>query len=114
MTFPRPLRFALPLFAICLLTAGCATHTYGGPPPPPPPPYSGVPALVRSAEHQGFRAGLEDGARDADNRRGYHPKRDRNFHDTPGYNPSLGPYGPWRNYFRNAYLRGYDQGFYHR
>ena len=25
--------------------------------------------------------------------------------------PALGPYGPYRDSFRGAYLRGYDQGF---
>jgi hypothetical protein len=114
MNFSRPARLALPLIAAaCLLTTGCAPRTYAGP-PPPPPPYGGPSALIQSAEHQGFRAGVDDGARDAYNGRGYHPKRTRSFHDTPGYNPSFGPYGPYRNHFRNAYLRGYNQGFYHR
>ena len=114
MNLFRPARLALPLIAaVCLLTAGCASRTYvvG---PPPPPPYGGPSALVQSAEHQGFRAGLDDGSRDAYDHRGYHPKRSRAFHDAPGYNPSFGPYGPYRSYFRNAYLRGYDQGFHRR
>lgn len=108
MNLFRPARLVLPLIAAaCLLATGCATHRYAG----PPPPYGGAPALIQSAEQQGFRAGADDGARDAYHRLGYHPKRDRKFHDTPGYNPSFGPYGPYRNHFRNAYLRGYDQGF---
>jgi hypothetical protein len=73
-----------------------------------------VPALVQSAEHQGFRAGADDGARDAYYHRGYRPKRDRKFHDAPSYNASLGLFGPYRNYFRSAYLRGYHNGFYNR
>lgn len=114
MHLSKPARLAIPLItAICLLSAGCASHVYPGP-PPPPLPYAGVPALIQNAEHQGFRAGTDDGARDAYNHSGYHPKRDRKFHDTPGYNPSLGPFGPYRNHFRDAYLRGYYNGFYHR
>lgn len=107
-------RFALPFIAaVCLLTAGCAHPTYVGP-PPPPPPYPGPSPLIQSAEQQGFRAGAADGSRDAYNRMGYHPKRTRAFHDTPGYNPAFGPFGPYRAHFRDAYLRGYYQGFYHR
>lgn len=111
MNLFRPTRLALPLIAaVCLLTAGCASHNYAG----PPPPYNAAPPLIQSAEHDGFRAGVDDGSRDAYNRTGYHPKRDRSFHDTPGYNPSFGPYGPYRSHFRSAYLRGYNQGFYRR
>ena len=107
-------KWILPLAAAAtLLTAGCAERTYvAGPPPPPPPPYQGVPALVEQAEHNGFRSGMDDGARDSTNGFGYHPKRDGKFRDTPGYYPQLGPFGPYQSYFRNAYLRGYYKGFY--
>lgn len=114
MNLFRPARFALPLIAVaCLLTTGCGHPTYVGP-PPPPPPYPGPSPLIQSAEQQGFRAGVADGSRDAYNRMGYHPKRTRAFHDTPGYNPSFGPFGPYRSHFRDAYMRGYNQGFYRR
>jgi hypothetical protein len=114
MNLSRPARFALPLIAAaCLLTTGCSHRTYYGP-PPPPPPYGGPSALVQSAEQQGFRSGVDAGSRDAYDRTGYHPKRNRIFHDTPGYNPSFGPFGPYRSHFRDAYLRGYNQGFYRR
>jgi hypothetical protein len=73
-----------------------------------------APPLAQEAGHNGFRMGMDAGVRDAYNGFGYHPKRDRAFHDTPGYDPRLGPYGPYQNYFRDAYLRGYQQGFYHR
>ena len=32
----------------------------------------------------------------------------------PGYDPALGPFGPYRDAFRSAYVRGYDQAFYRR
>ena len=104
---------ALPVVAAtCLFTAGCASHTaYYAPPPPPPPGYSSVPPLIASADREGFRSGTEDGARDAYNGVGYHPRHDRKFHATPGYNSALGPYEPYRNAFQRAYMRGYDQGF---
>jgi hypothetical protein len=109
-------RFALPLIAAaCFFTVGCASHPYYGPPPPPPPPgYNGVPPLIERAQHEGFRAGSEDGARDSYNGFGYHPRHDRKFHNTPGYDPALGPFGPYRDAFRRAYLSGYDKGFYRR
>ncbi len=98
--------------AATMFTAGCASHTYYVAAPPPPP--QGPPPLVSEAEHNGFRAGVDDGARDAYNGFGYRPKHDRNFHDTPGYDPRFGPLGPYQGYFRSAYLRGYSKGFYHQ
>jgi hypothetical protein len=105
---------ALPVVtAACLLTAGCASHTayYAPPPPPPPAGYNSVPPPIERADQVGFRSGTEDGARDAYNGFGYHPQHDRKFHSTPGYDSALGPYEPYRDAFRRAYLRGYDQGF---
>ncbi|MEO6983127.1 MAG: hypothetical protein ABI072_08430 [Edaphobacter sp.] len=106
-------RFAIPFVAAVLFSGGCASHRYyaGG---PPSPPYNGVSPLIERAQRAGFHAGADDGARDAYNRKGYHPKRDRKFRDAPGYDPALGPFGPYRDAFRNAYLRGYDSGFYRR
>jgi len=106
---------ALPLItSACLFLAGCTPHTYYVAGPPPPPPYNSVPPLIARADHEGFRTGSEDGARDAYNGLGHHPQRDRKFHDTPGYEPALGPYGPYRDAFHRAYIRGYDQAFYRR
>lgn len=99
---------ALGLIAACLLlTAGCAQRVYG------PPPYSAYApnALVAEAERRGFEAGLEDGSRDAARRAEYRPRRDRRYADPPGYDPAMGPYGPYRDTFRDSYLRGYAQGF---
>lgn len=98
------------LSATVLLTVGCTQRTYVAAPPPPPP--QGPSPLLEQAEHNGFRAGMDDGSRDAYNGYGYHPKRDRKFHDTPGYDPRFGPFGPYQGYFRDAYLRGYYKGFY--
>jgi len=97
--------------AACLITTGCATRVYG--PPPPPAPFNGS-ALLQEADHRGLRAGADDGARDAANGSGYHPRRDRKYAETPGYDPARGPFPLYRDTFRNAYLRGYYNGFYHR
>ncbi len=99
--------------AASLVATGCASHPYYAM-ATPPPPYNSVPPLIARAEHEGFRAGSEDGSRDLYNGFGHHPGRDRRYHDTPGYDPSLGPYGPYRDAFRSAYIRGYDQAFYRR
>ncbi len=85
--------------------------------PAPPPAAAGclsrqVPPLVQSAQRNGFRAGQDDGARDAYYRAGYTPRRDRRYTDAPGYDYRLGPIQPYVDAFRNAYLRGYDSGFY--
>ena len=96
-----------------LAATGCASHPYYAA-PPPPAPYASVPPLIERAEHEGFRFGSEAGSRDLYNGFGHHPERDRTFHDTPGYDPAMGPYGPYRDAFRRAYVRGYDQAFFRR
>ncbi len=107
----RASRFALPaVAAIGLITTGCASRVYA--PPPPPAPF--VSPLIQEADHRGMRAGYDDGARDAVNNFGYHPRADRKYAETPGYDPSVGPYPPYRDAFRDAYLRGYHDGFYRR
>ncbi len=106
----------LPVILVSLFMTGCASRTYYAA-APPPPPYSGyqsAPPLIERAEHEGFRIGSEDGARDAYNGFGHHPQHDRNFHDTPGYDPAMGPYNPYRDAFRKSYLRGYDASYYRR
>ena len=99
--------------ALTAAACGCShPHYYVATPPPPPPPpaYREVPPLVREAQQIGYRTGLDDGARDAYGS-GYHPRADPSFRDTPGYDPNLGPFPPYRDAFRAAYLRGYDRGF---
>jgi len=93
--------------AALLSSAGCASHAYYA----PPPAYAQRPPLIELADHNGFQTGSSDGAREAYSGRPYSPQHTRAFHDTPGYDPSLGPFGPYRNAFRDAYLRGYDMGF---
>ena len=103
-------RFVLPTVAfVTLFATGCASHVYAG--PPPPPPGYAVPPLIERADREGFRMGSDDGARDAYNGRGYRPRADRKFKETPGYDPALGPYPPYRDRFRAAYLRGYSRGY---
>ncbi len=110
----RKLSFGLVAF-VPLLLAGCRHEEAYAPAPPPPPPVSyvgQVPQLIQQAQRNGFRAGVDNGARDAYYRAGYTPRRDRRYTDAPGYDYRLGPIQPYVDAFRNAYLRGYDQGFY--
>lgn len=111
-------RIAAIFLAVPLLfSAGCSSprrYAYAPPPPPPPSAYRSVPPLIDQASREGFRIGSDAGVRDAYRGFGYQPRRDRAFHDTPGYYPALGPYGPYRDAFRTAYLQGYDRGFYRR
>jgi hypothetical protein len=113
-------RFSLPLAAVALFAAGlfsltgCAhqpTYVAVAPPPPPPGYREQAPPLVQVADRNGFQSGVDAGYHDAMSGRGYLPRHNRAFHDTPGYDPSLGPLPVYRSAFRNAYLRGYDQGF---
>ena len=101
-----------------IFAAGCASprhYTYvAAPPPPPPPPYGAVSPLIERATHEGFRMGSDAGVRDAYRGARYQPRRYPAFHDTPGYDPALGPFGPYRDTFRSAFLQGYDRGFYRR
>ncbi len=97
--------------ATLLAATGCASRRYYAAPPPPPPVYSQRPPLIDLADRNGFRTGESNGARDAYEGRSYQPQHDRAFHDTPGYDPNLGPFEPYRHAFRDAYLRGYSNGF---
>jgi hypothetical protein len=99
------------LLSTVLFSAGCSQRSYYVAPPPPPP---GPSMLVDQAQQNGFRAGMESGQRDAYNGFGYRPRHDRAFHDTPGYYPQFGPHGMYQSYFRDAFMRGYDKGFYRR
>jgi hypothetical protein len=72
-----------------------------------------MPPLIQLADHNGFETGRADGASAVDSGAPPTPRRTRAYHDTPGYDPQLGPFGAYQNAFRNAYLRGYDRG-YHR
>ncbi len=100
--------------ACTLFALGCDNEPVNAPPPPPPPArYAGeVPPLVRLAERNGFRAGYDDGARDAYYRAGYAPRRGDAYRDAPGYDYRLGPIQPYVDSFRGAYLSGYERGFY--
>ncbi len=107
-------RLLLPaMIAAAISLAGCS-HPILPYSPPPPPSNAPVPPLVEMAENNGFKAGMEDGAHDARAMASYAPRSNTRFRKAPGYDPDYGPHGPYVQYFRGAYLRGYEKGFYHR
>ncbi len=104
----------LGIATVALLGAmGCSHPTYP-PAAPPPPPVAQQPPLIQLADRNGFQTGRSDGARDVANGYPFQPRRTRAYAETPGYDANLGPYGPYKNAFRNAYLRGYNVGYYRR
>ncbi len=100
---------------VLLAVVGCEHEQLYAPAPPPPPQisYAGqVPPLVQLAQRNGYRAGQDEGAREAYYRGQYSPRSTETYSAAPGYDYHLGPIQPYVDAFRNAYLRGYDKGFY--
>ena len=100
-----------------LTLSGCDDRPYMVTPPPPPPP---IPVAVAPATNadlaikNGFRLGLDEGDRDSSQGLKFDLKRAAAYHDTPGYDASLGSMEEYAGNFRVAYARGYDKGYYHR
>ena len=104
------------LFAASLASAflvlGCDDNPYqASQQPPPPAVYTQPTANIDLAERNGFEAGERDGQRDSYNGYRYEPRATRAYRQTPGYDHHLGPFAPYVNTFRNAYLRGYGQSY---
>jgi hypothetical protein len=101
-------RFPLMLVvASTLLFAGvgCARPYY------PPPPVAQASPLVQLAKRNGFMTGRSEGAHNAELGASFRARHTRAFHDTPGYDPQLGPFPVYRDAYRDAYLRGYQRGY---
>jgi hypothetical protein len=64
-----------------------------------------------SGYRDGFRAGVED--RDRRARFNYRDNRDWKSADN-GYNRSFGPKGRYKQFYRDAYAQGYEDGYYSR
>jgi hypothetical protein len=116
----KQLAFASAAIALgASILIGCSHPAYYPPAPPPPPPaplvYSNqVPPLIQIADRNGFQAGYLDGSSDAYYHAAHKPRQHRAFKEVPGYDPRLGPFPPYVDAFRTAYLRGYDKGFFRR
>ena len=106
----RPILMLALSSTLCFVALGCS-HPHYYPPPPPPPPMAQGPTLVQLADRNGFETGRSDGSMAAERGLPPRPEHTRDFHDTPGYDPQLGPFPVYRNAFRDAYLRGYQRGY---
>jgi len=106
----RPILMLALSSTLCFVALGCS-HPHYYPPPPPPPPMAQGPTLVQLADRNGFETGRSDGSMAAERGLPPRPEHTRAFHDTPGYDPQLGPFPVYRNAFRDAYLRGYQRGY---
>jgi hypothetical protein len=106
----RPIWMLALSSTLAFVALGCS-HPHYYPPPPPPPPMAQGPTLVQLADRNGFQTGRSDGAMAAERGQPPRPEHTRAFHDTPGYDPQLGPFNVYRNAFRDAYLRGYQRGY---
>ena len=106
----RPILMLALSSTLCFVALGCSHPRYY-PPPPPPPPMAQGPTLVQLADRNGFETGRSDGSMAAERGLPPRPEHTRAFHDTPGYDPQLGPFPVYRNAFRDAYLRGYQRGY---
>lgn len=107
---------ALLLPGSMVLLAGCGGDEYyrAAAPPPPPAVYGGYyqqPALARTAEENGFRDGLADGARDRDTGHSFRPGSNDKYEDCPGYYGELGSRDAYKRYYRDAYRHGYNRGY---
>jgi hypothetical protein len=68
--------------------------------------------MQRLAYDNGYRRGLEDGQRDARDRRSFDARRDNDYRNGDwGYNRRYGPRGQYRQDFRNGYEAGYSAGY---
>src|SRR6185436_6300391 len=63
---------------------------------------------------QGYRDGVEHGRYDRSRRAGYNYKSDEWKHGDRGYQKQMGSKGQYKQRYRDAYVRGYEEGFYGR
>lgn len=66
----------------------------------------------QAARDRGYQDGLQTGANDANRRQSYDPQRSHYYRNaTDGYNGSFGNKDAYRRAYRDAFVRGYDEGF---
>jgi hypothetical protein len=68
--------------------------------------------VYQIAQQNGYQAGLNTGASDAQRRQSYNPRRSHYYKDgDSGYSSSYGSKGQYKQVFRDAFMQGYDQGY---
>ena len=68
--------------------------------------------IYRAAQNQGYQAGLNTGASDAQRGQSYDPQRSHYYRNaTYGYNSSYGNREQYKQAYRDGFLRGYQEGY---
>lgn len=68
--------------------------------------------VYQIAQQNGYQAGLNTGANDAQRRQSYNPQRSHYYQNaTYGYNSSYGNREGYKQAYRNGFVQGYNQGF---
>jgi hypothetical protein len=68
--------------------------------------------VYQIAQDQGYQAGLNTGASDAERGQSYDPQRSHYYKSaTDGYNSSYGNKDAYKQAYRNAFVQGYREGF---
>jgi hypothetical protein len=99
-----------------LAIAGCGHPAYYAAPMPPPPPvayaYTAPPPIAEVAQNNGYADGLREGREDRWHGHSFRPRHSDRFEDAPGYSPSLGgSHREYRHIYRDAFYRGYQEGY---
>jgi hypothetical protein len=84
------------------------------PPRPPQAPYSSEAreGYVTPAAQNGYRDGLDEGRRDAQNRERFDPGRSRRYRSADhDYDHRYGPLDVYKREYRDAFQRGYEEGY---
>jgi hypothetical protein len=68
--------------------------------------------IAQVAADQGYRDGLNTGASDGQRGQSYNPQRSHYYREaTDGYNSSYGNRATYQQYYRDGFVRGYQEGF---
>ncbi|MGB9178400.1 MAG: hypothetical protein WCB68_04060 [Pyrinomonadaceae bacterium] len=68
--------------------------------------------VYQIAQQNGYQAGLNTGASDAQRRQSYSPQRSHYYQNaTNGYNSSYGNREGYKQAYRNGFVQGYNQGY---
>jgi hypothetical protein len=68
--------------------------------------------VAQYAVEQGYRDGLNTGASDGQRGQSYNPQRSHYYKEaTDGYNSSYGDRTTYKQYYRDGFVRGYQEGY---
>ncbi|HVG31038.1 MAG TPA: hypothetical protein VM864_15110 [Pyrinomonadaceae bacterium] len=68
--------------------------------------------VAQIAANEGYRDGLNTGASDGQRGQSYNPQRSHYYRNaTDGYNSSYGSRSTYQQYYRDGFVRGYQEGY---